>query len=428
MEVNLQCIDVKSLHKNTHRNRDFICMSSKVSFLFLTVIIMMGSVALFATDIYLPALPEMAQYFNCTQSEIQASFTVFLLGLAGCQLTYGVLCDRFGRKRVTLFGLALFMVGSVLCALSTTLTEFMLARILQAIGGGVGSVVGRAIIATRYTRAEAVKVFSTTFPIIGLSAAIGPLVGGYLTFYFSWKANFYFMVLYGAIALLLVSLCLKETEPEKALSTNNLTFTESLSAYTGVLRNVNFLGYALILCAGYSAFRCYAVESPFVFDSHGYVAEEMGAFYVALSIAYLIGNLLAKKLVNSMTVERVLTIGFWFFVLGGLSMMAGSFYVDKTPYTLILPMALVTLGNGFLFPTGSAGAMASVSGQFSGMASGLLGSMQFILAAACINWVGELCHGHALSMSIFISVIIFSGLCSFLLLVFRRSDEDVAIS
>lgn len=409
-------------------------LPSKVPTIFLVVIITMGSIGLLATDIYLPALPEMAAYFNCSQPEIQSSFTVFLLGLAVCQLVYGVLCDRFGRKRVTLFGVTLFIIASILCATVESIDHFMLARILQAIGGGVGSVVTRAIIADRYTRIEAVKVFSTTFPIIGLSAAIGPFIGGYLTYFFNWKATFYFVAIYGFITLLLVIFYLEENKVEKDLLAHRRSISKTLQGYFQVLRNPNFLGFAFIICAGFAAFRSYSVESPFVFEAEGFVAEEMGGFYFTLSLAYIVGNLLAKKLVNKISVERVLRVGFCFFVLGGLCMVFGSMYVDKTPYAIILPMGLVALGNGFLFPTGSAGAMTSIPHNSSGMASGLLGALQFITAALCINWIGELCHGHALSMSIFIGTIIIGGLCSFLFLVSSRTvgrdqaETDPALS
>jgi len=404
-------------------------MSPKIPLIFLIVIIMMGSVALFSTDIYVPALPAMALHFNCTQPEIQSSFTIFLLGLAVCQLIYGVLCDYFGRKQVTIFGLIVFIIASCLCAFAVTLSEFLMARILQAIGAGVGSVVVRAIIADKFERKDAVRVFSTTFPIIGLSAAIAPLIGGYLTLIFSWQASFYFMAIYGFITLLLVIFYLKESQKDNApMAKKRTNIREAISGYFSIIRNLGFLAYALVICAGFASFRCYTVESPFVFHNQGYVVEELGQFYVALSVAYIIGNLMAKKLVNTMSTERVLGVGFLFFVLGGLSMIFGSFYIEQSPYMVILPMALVTLGNGFIFPTGSACAMTSVPSAKAGMASGLMGALQFVLAALSANWIGEICEGHALSMSVYISGIILCGLCSFLVLVSRRSKADIIIS
>jgi MFS transporter, DHA1 family, multidrug resistance protein len=402
-------------------------MSLNIPRLFLIVIIMMGSVSLFATDIYVPALPAMALHFNCTQSEIQSSFSVFLLGLAICQLIYGVLCDFFGRKRITIIGLSIFILASFLCAFAVTLSDFLFARILQAIGAGVGSVVVRAMIADRFDRTAAVKVFSTTFPIIGLSSAIAPLIGGYLTLFFNWRASFYFMALYGWITLLLVVFYLKETKQEST-PIKKLNLKHALQGYGSVLRNVNFLGYALVICCGFAVFRCYTVESPFVFDNQGFGVHETGQFYIALSIAYIIGNLMAKKMVTKKTLERVLMFGFLFFVLGGFAMVLGAFHIEKSPYMVIIPMAIVTLGNGFLFPTSSAGAMTSVSTSFAGTASGLMGALQFILAAACTNWIGGVCQGHALFMSLFISAIILIGLCSFLFLVSGRSKENLIIS
>lgn len=380
--------------------------------LFIIVIIMMGSVGLFASDIYLPALPEMAQYFNCSQGDILDSFTVFLVGLAACQFVTGLLSDYCGRKNIVILGLFTFVIASLFCAFSTSLREFIGFRFLQAIGGGVGSVVGRAIIADRYSKKEAVKIFSTTFPVIGMSAAVAPFIGGYLTHFFHWQSTFYFIAAFGVIALLLVVFFLKDAKSQHA-------GPKSFTGYVDILRNASFLGYVAIICAGFCAFRSYSAASPFVFDNQGYIAKEMGHFYIVLSIAYIIGNLSAKKLVNHLSLERVLGIGFFFFVSGSVSMVISTMYFQNSPYAIILPMAVITLGNGFLFPTASAAALGSVPSAFSGMASGLMGALQFLLAAFCIDWLGDWCQGQALLMSIFIGIIVFMGFCIFLLIVSR---------
>lgn len=403
--------------------------SQSPNFVFLLTMVMMSATGLFATDIYLPALPEMSRFFNCSQTEIQASFTVFLLGLAGCQLVYGILADRFGYKRILIFGLTLFTFASILCAWSVSLSQFISFRLLQALGGGAGSVICRTIISQRYSRTETVKIFSTIFPIIGLSAAIAPLIGGYLTYFFNWRSTFYFMAFFGMLAMGLVIMYLKEnpkrerfilSDYENEHESGNITQNISrITGYLGVLKNFKFLGYALILCSGFAVFRCYTVESPFVFDNQGYVAEEMGQFYIALSLAYMAGNLWAKRLVNSLSVEQVIRRGFVFSVVGGILMVIGAFCFENSPYAVILPMAVITLGNGFLFPTSSAGAMASVPVQFSGMASGLMGSLQFVVAAFCVHWVGEICQGQAEIMSLYLGTVIFIGLLNYLFFVYR---------
>lgn len=389
---------------------------------------MIGSIGLMATDIYLAALPEMAIYFNCSQTEIQSSFTVFLLGLAGCQLVTGVLTDRFGQKRVALVGFSVFICASLLCVYATTLTEFISCRFLQAIGGGVGSVMSRAVVVNRFKRHEAVKIFSTTLPVIGLSSAIAPLIGGYLTSYFGWRSTFLFMAGFGVVLLFMGGLFLSDKKPELTLVKEKIQFKIKMQRYFGMFRNLEFVGYALIVCTGFCVFRSYTVESPFVFSRQGYDAEEIGHFYIALSLAYLSGNLVAKKLVNRMSLERVLRIGLTFSVLGaGCFIVAVLMFADN-PYAVIIPMSIITFGNGFLFPISTAGAMTAVPSDVSGTASGLMGAVQFVTAALCINWVGKLCQGNGMVLSFFIGTVILCGLCSYLFLIATRPKARIIVS
>jgi len=392
---------------------------------FLCVIIAMSSVALVATDIYLPALPEMSLYFKCTQSDIQSSFTIFLLGLALCQLIYGFLADRIGRKKIALIGLSLFVMASLLCAHANTLMEFLLYRLLQSMGGGVGSVISRAMIADRFDRTESVRVFSTIFPIVSLSTAIAPFVGGYLTAYYDWRATFYCMAGFGGVVwlsiIVLLTECREATRARSVrLELNKMNYTASnLFGYRAVICNLNFLGYALIICSVFSVFRCFYVEAPFVFSNQGYLPEEIGSLYIFLTMTYILGNLFARKSARTLGVDHALSTGFKFFIVGGLCMVGGTFIFSTSPYALVLPMAVIAFGNGLLFPSASAAAMSTVSVAVSGIGSGLVGALQFIVAAICIHWVGKVCQGHALLLSFFISSIILIGFCSYRWLVPR---------
>ncbi len=388
------------------------------NYFFIFLLILMSSLSIFATDIYLPALPKIAVFYSCSESLIQQSFTVFLLGLAVCHLLSGALSDRFGHKKVVLVGFTLFTLASLLCATANHLSEFIFFRFLQAIGGGVGSVISRSLVADNYDRDGSVKIFSTIFPFVSLSAAIAPLIGGYLTDHYGWQSSFIFMAGIGLILVLLVIFLLKNKDAhskDRHLETLD-PLAKGIRGYRQVMNHVEFLCYVLIVCASFAAFRCYVVESPFYFVSQGYSAEEMGRFYVALSITYVIGNLVAKKCIHKMSLENVLKIGMIIFVLGAFLLIGTAHFYPTLPFLIIGSMSVITLGNGFIFPVASAGALTVVRVELSGTASGILGASGFLFSAFSVTWIGALCHGAVDHMSLFIGMICSVGIFSYLLL------------
>lgn len=386
---------------------------------FLLVLILMSAAGLIASDICLPALPEMASYFDCPQTGIQASMVAFLFALAASQLAYGALSDRFGPKIILISAFTIFTVASVLSASATTLEQFVFFRALQAIGAGAGSVLTRAIIADRFNKVEAIKIFTTIFPIIGLSPAIAPFIGGYLTYFFDWRASFYCMAVFGVGVIVLMMRFLEDKPRLKKAQNKEKNTEERLYGYPHIFKNTAFLGYALILCISYAVFRCYTIESPFVFDNQGYVVQEIGYFYITLSIAYVLGNLAAKRLVNIASVDRALSVGFLFFVLGGIALAGCSYFFAHNPLAIIIPMSVVTIGNGFLFPIGSAAAMSSVPSHFAGGASGLLGSFQLSIAALSVYYIGGVSGGSAFTMALYLLGMITFGFFSFVWIRYR---------
>lgn len=395
-------------------------------YIFLSVVTAIGSIGLFATDIYLTALPEMCKAFNCTQAEIQMSFCSFFLGLAFCQLIAGALSDHFGRKQILIIGIAIFTVASWLCATAETLPQFVAFRLLQAVGGGVGSVVFRALIVDRFDRLDAAKIFSVIFPIIGLSTAIAPFLGGYIASLWGWRGTFFFMAAFGVVILNIVIFFLGNLKNAVPRDVSMLRQAPVLRTkkYWDLLCNLEFLGYALVICTCFCAFRSYTVESPFVFHRQGYVAEEMGSFYVGLSITYLLGSLFARYL-SRHSLQRALSVGIGALVVGGLAMLCAAFLFAHSPYAIILPMCMVAFGNGLLFPIGSAAALSAVPGELSGTAAGFMGCLQFLLAAFCISYVGDICQGQAMHMSLFITIIILLGIGSHLFLVYKSKNRTL---
>lgn len=399
-------------------------MLSIQKFIFFLIMTLLSSINLLASDIYLPALPELCKVFNCTQSAIHISFSFFLLALGICELLYGVLSDYFGRKKIIVAGLSIFVIASLLCASAETLQEFVLFRIIQAIGGAVGLPITRAMIKDYYDKKTTAKIFSFIFLVVGIIAAFAPFVGGHFISYFTWKSIFYFISGLGFIILLLVLFFLKETymSVDRSLVTKIATNSPKILIANchKVIFNKNFLGYVLLMCAGYTVFRCFIVESPFIFNNIGYNMQDIGGFYILLSASYLVGNLLTGNLITKYNVEKLSFLGLIFLVIGGLAMMLLTNFFKQPVYATLIPMLIITLGNGFLYPTSSAIALSSVPENLTGMASGLIGFIKCMFVAFFIHWIDNFSKGETLLMSYYIAGIIFLGLMCYLILISKN--------
>lgn len=361
--------------------------TSQQRIIFLTILVLTSVMGLIASDIYLPAMPSMSTYFGASDLEIKKTLSFFLLGLSFSQLIYGPLTDKFGRKKVLIFGTILYTLASVMCSTADNIQALILFRFLQAVGACSGMVIARAIVADLYSKEEGAKVFTTIFPIIGVSPALAPVIGGFLTTHFGWRANFDFIAILGLVIVLLAIFCLKETLPQEKRHTIGI---ETIAKnYASVLSNKLFLLYATLVCCAYGAYFAYLTNSSFLFSTFGYQAKNIGFFYITLSFGYISGNLLAKRMIKTIPIDKALWIGGSIFLLGGLLMLGFTVFDIKSIALIILSMSILTIGNGFLLPLGIISAM-STSSTKAGTASGTIGFLQLGSAALFSFLVGVL--------------------------------------
>ncbi|MCF5668634.1 Bcr/CflA family efflux MFS transporter, partial [Pseudomonas marginalis] len=159
------------------------------------------SFASISTDMYLPALPAISRALHTDSAGVELTFSAFLIGFSLGQLIWGPISDRFGRKFPILIGMVLFIIGSVGCALSTTVTEMMVWRVVQALGACVGPVLSRAMVRDLYGREQSAKMLSTLILIMGVAPIAGPLVGGQILLLWSWPAIFWALAIVGLVTL-----------------------------------------------------------------------------------------------------------------------------------------------------------------------------------------------------------------------------------
>jgi len=374
---------------------------------FMLTITMMSVLGLVASDIFLPALPTIAERFGVSAIQGQSMLGSFLLGIAVMQLFYGPLSDSLGRRLLLLAGLALFLLASLAIPFAHDFNQVIDLRIMQAIGACAGITLGRAIVGDLYTKEEAGKIFLTIFPVVGMSPAIAPLIGGMLYNHFGWEACFLFSAGFAAILIVLVLGWLPETRHHDRRQP--LSLGQVFRAYRELFLARRFWHYASIPCFAYAAYFAYIAESPFLLVAQGLARSQIGFSYISLSATYVAGNLLARRLLSGgRSIDQLLAIGYRIFVVGGIGLLLATLLAPHTFLLSIAAMSVLTLGNGFLLPLGTSGAVTCMP-ALAGSASGLMGALQMAAAAIAAQSIGMLTQHRPASFGIVMALLALSG-------------------
>ncbi len=157
----------------------------------------LGMLGPFAIDTYLPAFSGIAASIGASPVEMQQTLSVYLIGFAVMSLFHGALSDSFGRRPVVLWGVAIFTLASVGCALAQTIGQLVFFRLLQGLSTGAGIVVSRAVIRDMFPPADAQRVMSQVTLFFGIAPAIAPIIGGFLYVHADWHSIFWLLAAIG---------------------------------------------------------------------------------------------------------------------------------------------------------------------------------------------------------------------------------------
>ena len=347
-----------------------------------------------ALHMLVPSMPRLAAVFAAPIGAVQLVLTLFLAGIAAGQLVYGPLSDRFGRRPVLLAGLAVFLCGTALCGVAWSLPALIIGRVLQAIGGCAGMVLGRAIVRDVFDRERAASAIAMIAMAMTLAPSLSPAIGAYLTEWFGWRANFVLLAAFGSAVLILAARMLRETRPDAApLSPRGIA--DSLGA---LLRSPAFLGYASATAfTSASWFAFLAIAPYFLSDLLHQPPSTYGLMILLPMAGYFIGNAGAIRFAVRLGSTRLFVLGLAVSLASGVLLAQWSLGEKLTAWALFVPMALSSVGNGLSQPAGLAAAL-SVNPRIAGTASGLLGASQMAVAALGTLLVGQLPRESALWM------------------------------
>lgn len=364
------------------------------------MIALLGTMSAFgplSMDMYLPSLPTLAQFFSTSAGKAQLTLSGFTFGFAAGQLIYGPVSDRFGRKWVLISGVALYVVASYLCATASGVDMLILMRFLQALGGGAGVVLTRAIVRDLYSQEAGARALSLMLLVPSLAALIGPFIGGQILLWADWRYIFWLLAGFGVFILVLAFYKLPETH--SAEKRHPTSVSKILRDYLTVLFDRQALGY--MLCGAFSFAGMFAQLSgtPFVYIEIFGVAPEHFGFLFALNIVGIMaGSFLNSRLVIRLGIRRMLVVGTTMALCGGL-LLAILATVDYGGLAgIVTAIVIYMIPHNITNANATAGALEKFA-HIAGTASAMIGAVRFATGAAVGALVGMLHDGTAIPMA-----------------------------
>jgi DHA1 family bicyclomycin/chloramphenicol resistance-like MFS transporter len=350
-----------------------------------------------AIDMYLPAFPTIAREFAAAPAAVQVSLAVYFIGIAVGQAFYGPLSDRFGRKPMLYFGLTLFVVSSVACALAPSVTVLIVSRFFQALGGCAPLVIPRAVVRDYFDERGSARMLSVLMLVMGLAPILAPLVGGQLLVNLGWRAVFWVLALYGTVWLVIVVLFLPESLPDARRRRQPLTTV--LRMYGGLLRDRTYMGHVLSGGLIFSGLLAYIAGSPFVFiELFEVPPEQYGLFFGINAVGIITASQVNRWLATRIEPQRIVRIVLPCAMTAGLVLMLDAVTGAGGFAGILVPLFCFIACHGFVMPNTTAMAMAP-HGSVAGSASALLGTVQFVLGATAGALVGLLANGTAVPLA-----------------------------
>lgn len=376
-------------------------MQRENSRIFLLVLLgMLSAFGPFVTDMYLPSLPAMGDYFSTSSSMVQLGLTTSMIGLAVGQIFFGPLSDRYGRRMPLLVAMWLFIASTICCLFSTSIEMFVAFRLIQGVAGAGGIVISRSVATDRYSGRELAKMLAVIGAINGVAPVAAPIVGGVLTESIGWQGIFAVLLGLGVI-LLGGCYCFRESLPKEQRLASK--WNDTFRSFKVVLQDRQYVFYVLQMAFAQGVLFSYIASSPFILQQHyGFSAFTFSLCFAVNAVAIGVAAALSVKFRRPVSCTLAGCIGMLVAAVGECValMMGCGFWV----YELLLLVLLFMMGLTFTSTTTLA---MERQRENAGTASALLGAVCFAFGGIVSPLVGI---GNILTSTGIIFVI--SALCS----------------
>ena len=361
--------------------------SESIGRLLLLVLIGVSAIGPVTMNGVLSANSAIMQEFSVDYAVVQAVVTVYLVSTFVSQLILGPLADRIGRRPVMIGAMSIFVVGSVLCALASSMQWLLVFRFVQGFGAAVFVLLPRTIVRDIYPVDKAASMIGYMTTAMMVAPLFGPFAGGWITDNYSWRLMYAGLAFLGLVFVLLAYLfqyeTLADTNHSQPAVEGDSRFWRSIIE---LLKSRRFQGYMALQAGAVGGYFSFLAGAPYVaMENRGLSASQFGLWFMLVAIGYLIGNLIAGRFSVRVGAIGMIRIGMIPMVVGTLMFWVLSGW--QHPVALFLPMNLIAISNGMSLPNLVSLAM-SVRPELAASASGLTGSAQILCGVVLTLIVG----------------------------------------
>lgn len=355
--------------------------------LLVLVLGVLSAIGPLATDLYLPALPQISADLGTTESRVKFTLTTVMIGMALGQLVIGPLSDRWGRRVPMLVGIGVFTTSTLAIALAGSVEVFTVLRFVQGLSAAAGLVISRAVVRDVFSGDAAATFFSRLVLLSGLAPMLSPVLGGQLLLLGPWPILFVVLGMTGVLSFVLVLYALPESlAPERR---ERVRPTQQLQLFGRLLRDVRFIGPTLTLSLNFAMSFTYISTFSFVSQSQfDATAQQFSLVFAVTTLGMILGNQLNAALVGRVEIHRRLILGLTgslgtvlALVAFDLSGTAGLVSVTSALFVMMIFTGLVT-------PNATTLALDGQPPRVAGSGSALLGTLQFGLGSGLASTAG----------------------------------------
>lgn len=348
--------------------------AGQLSFMMFLMLGAISALTPLAIDMYLPAMPAIADDFGVSAGDVQVTLTIYTLGFAVGQLFYGPLADSIGRKPVLLGGVGLFLLGAIGCTFTNSIEVLVWVRAAQGFAGAAAAVVIQAVVRDMFKAEDFARTMSFITLVMTIAPLAAPMIGGYVSVLLGWRAVFGFLVIYSII--MMVAIYYKIPETLKKENRQPFHLRTSLRNYASLLRNKQAIGLVMCGAFSFSGMFVFLTAGAFVYiDIFGVEPQNFGYLF-ALNVLTLIAfTTLNGRVVRRFGSENMLKFGLSVQLMAGIGLFIC--WAADLGLAFIVPCVMFMVGTISTIGSNSMGLLLNKYPNMAGTTSALAGTLRF---------------------------------------------------